>query len=400
MITYKFRLYPSNEQKEKLEETLDLCRWTYNHFLEKLNECEEVPSRYELQKELPKLKEEKPGLKQVHSKVLQMTLKKLYNNLKALSESKKNGYKVGKLRYKGKGWYKTFTYNQSGYKIKETNTRKNLLKLSKIGEIPIRMHRKVKGEIKNIVVKREQTGKWFASIVTDFQKDLSSGEGVVAIDLNTTNYLTDSNGLVIENPKYLEEKEERLRKEKQKLDRKQKGSNNYEKQRRRVAKKYEELRNARKDFLHKLSRAYVENYDTIILEDLSISDMCEDSFFAKSNLDTSWGKFKDYLKYKAESAGTEIILVNPENTTQICSNCGEKVSKNIWDREHKCPNCGFSTTRDHNSSLNILKKGLDSLGMGQAEVTPVDTGTSTDTNFVSASSVVESGSPLHTEAEA
>lgn len=400
MITYKFRLYPSNEQKEKLEETLDLCRWTYNHFLEKLNESEEVPSRYELQKELPKLKEEKPELKQVHSKVLQMTLKRLYNNLKALSESKKKGYKVGKLRYKGKGWYKTFTYNQSGYKIKETNTRKNLLKLSKIGEIPIRMHREVKGEIKNIVVKREQTGKWFASIVTDFQKNLSSGEGVVAIDLNTTNYLTDSNRLVIENPKLLEEKEERLRKEKQKLDRKQKGSNNYEKQRRRVAKKYEELRNARKDFLHKLSRAYVENYDTIILEDLSISDMCEDSFFAKSNLDASWGKFKDYLRYKAESAGTEIILVNPKNTTQTCSNCGEKVSKNIWDREHECPNCGFSTTRDHNSSLNILKKGLDSLGMGQVEVTPVDTGTSTDTNFVSASSVVESGSPFHTEAEA
>ena len=324
-----------------------------------------------------------------------MVLKRLYSNLKSLSESKKNGYKVGKLRYKGEGWYKTFTYNQSGYKIIKTNTRKNLLRLSKIGEIPIRMHREVKGEIKNVVVKREQTGKWFVSIVTDFQKDLSSGEGVVAIDLNTTNYLTDSNGLVIENPKYLEEKEERLRKEKQKLTRKEKGSNNYEKQRRKVAKKYEELRDARKDFLHKLSRAYVENFDTIILEDLSIKGMCEGSFFAKSNLDVSWGRFKDYLRYKAESADTKIVLVDPKNTTQVCSNCGEKVGKDVWDRGHSCPNCGFTTTRDHNSALNILKKGL---GGGQAEVAPVDTGTSTD--FVSASSVVESGSPFHTKAEA
>ena len=114
MITYKFRLYPSDEQEEKLEETLDLCRWTYNHFLEELNESEDVPSRYELQKELPKLKkEEKPELKKVHSKALQMVLKKLYSNLKSLSESKKNGYKVGKLRYKGEGWYKTFSCNKT-----------------------------------------------------------------------------------------------------------------------------------------------------------------------------------------------------------------------------------------------------------------------------------------------
>ncbi|OKY78394.1 MAG: IS605 OrfB-like transposable element containing RNAse H-like and Zn finger domain [Candidatus Methanohalarchaeum thermophilum] len=398
MIIYKLRMYPSDDQEEKLGETLELCRWIYNHFLKELNKSEEVPSRYELQKELPELKDKKPELKQVHSKVLQNVLRRLYSNLKALSDSKKNGYKVGRLRYKSKGWYKTFTYSQSGYKIKETKTRRDLIKLSKIGEIPIRKHRQVKNEIKNVFVKREQAGKWFVSIVTDFQKDLSGGEGVVATDLNTTNYLTDSDELVIENPKYLEEKEERLQKEKQKFDRKEKGSNKYEKQRKRVAKKYEELRDAKKDFLPSLSRVYIENYGTIILGDLSISDMFENSYFAKSNLDASLGRFRDYLRYKAESAGTKIIFVDPDNTTQTYSNCGEKVSKNIWDREHECPRCGFSTTRDHNSALNILKKGLDSLGKGQAEVTPVDTGTPAG-HFVSASSVVELGTPSHTEAE-
>ncbi|KXA92304.1 hypothetical protein AKJ66_04360, partial [candidate division MSBL1 archaeon SCGC-AAA259E22] len=141
----------------------------------------------------------------------------------------------------------------------------------------------------------------------------------------------------------------------------------------------------------KLTTAYVESYDTIILEDLSIDEMCEGSRYAKSNLDASWGLFKELLLYKAESAGVEIVFVDLEDTTQECSQCGSMVPKRIWNREHKCPECGFETTRDHNSALNIKKRGLNKLGRGRAESTPVYTGTSTLTH-VRTSSVVESGS--------
>jgi len=122
MIAYKFRLYPSKEQEEKLLKTLEICRWTYNYFLSIINESKKVPSRLKLQAELPKLKKEKPELEKVYSKVLQMVLHQLYSNLKALSKLKKNGKKVGRLRYKGK-WFKTFVYNQSGFKIIKTGKR-------------------------------------------------------------------------------------------------------------------------------------------------------------------------------------------------------------------------------------------------------------------------------------
>ena len=112
-LSYKYRLYPSSEDREKLENHLDLCRQVYNHFLMKLNESKEVTSRFDLQAELPELKQEWEELRDVHSKVLKMVLKQFYNNLKSLSKKKENGYKVGKLRYKAKMWFKTIEYNQS-----------------------------------------------------------------------------------------------------------------------------------------------------------------------------------------------------------------------------------------------------------------------------------------------
>ncbi len=391
MKTYKFRLYPDEKGREKLDQTLELCRQIYNHFLEELNDRDDVPPRTELQSQLPNLKEGWGELDSVHSKVLQMVLYRLYSNLRSLSERKKNGYKVGRLRFKGRGWFKTFTYNQSGFKIVKTGNRLDVLKLSKIGEIPIRIHREVKGKVKQITIKRAQSGKWFACIQTDHEENRESGEGVVGIDLNTENYLTDSDGNVVENPRFLEEKEEKLKKEHRNLSRKEKGSKNREKQRVKLGKAYEKLVNCRRDFIHKLTTAYVESYDTIILEDLNIDEMCEGSRYAKSNLSASWGLFKELLLYKAESAGVEVVLVDPKGTTQECNQCGSVVPKRIWNREHKCPECGFETTRDHNSALNIKKRGLNKLGRGQAESTPVDTGASTLTH-VRASSVVESGS--------
>lgn len=138
-LTYKFRLYPTGESEEKLLETLDLCRLIYNYFLSQWNGKDKIPSRLELQAQLPKLKREKLELNKVHSKVLQMVLYQLYSNLEALSQLKKNGKKVGRLRFKGRGRFKTFTYNQSGFKIVKTGKRLNLLHLSKIGDIPIRL---------------------------------------------------------------------------------------------------------------------------------------------------------------------------------------------------------------------------------------------------------------------
>lgn len=400
-LSYKYRLYPSDQDRNRLEEHLELCRQVYNYFLEELNKAESIPSRYKLQKQLPKLKQDREELKKAHSKVLQMVLKQLYDNLKSLSEKKKNGYNVGSLRYKGKGWYKTIEYNQSGFKLKKTDNRLDKLQLSKIGEIPVRVHREIKGEVKGVIIKQDKSDHWYAIFQTEqepVETDSTESDNIeaVGIDLGIQKFIVDSDGNRVEHPKNVEKADERLKKEQRNLSRKEKGSKNYEKQRKQVAQLHKKVKNRRMDFLHKLSNTYVKKYDTIVLEDLNISSMVEGDMNSKNTLDSSWRTFIELLMYKAEKAGTEVVLVDSKDTSKECSQCGIKTDKKLWQREHSCPSCGYKTDRDYNAAKNILGKGL-------AEVTPAETATPTEHKDqiqfcdISASCVIETGS-LNTKA--
>jgi putative transposase len=316
MLSYKFRLYPKKEQEEKLVETLELCRQTYNYFLAQWRD--KIPSRFELQSQLPKLKREKPELNKVYSKVLQMVLYQLYSNLKTLSRLKKNGKKVGRLRFKSKGRYKSFIYNQSGFKLIKTGKRLDILHLSKIGDIPIRVHRAVEGEIKQVIIKRYNSGKWFACICVEKEICVAQrkSERVVGIDVGVKHFLTDSDGRQIENPRFYQRTLERIRIIQHWLSRRKKGSKNYERQRVKLAKLYEKLTNQRDDFLHKLSKFYVSNYDVICVEDLSIGNMVRNHNLAQKILDASWGKFLQLLEHKAAGAGVRVVRVNPRGTSE------------------------------------------------------------------------------------
>jgi putative transposase len=365
-LTYKFRLYPKKEQEERLLETLDLCRLVYNYFLEQWNG--RIPSRLELQAYLPKLKREKPELKRVYSKVLQMVLYQLYSNLRALSQLKRNGKKVGRLRFKGKGWYKTFIYNQSGFKLIKTGKRLDLLHLSKIGDIPIKVHRAVEGEIKQVIIKRYNSGKWFACICVEKEKYVTQREPkrVVGIDVGIKHFLTDSDGREIENPRFYEKTLERIRVAQHWLSRKNKGSKNREKQRIKLAKLYEKLTNQRDDVLHKLSRFYINNYDVICVENLSIANMVRNRNLAQKILDASWGESLQLLEYKAESAGVRVVKVSPRGTSEGLS--------------YENP------LRDWISARRILMRGWNSPDL-PAEMEPLLV-------EIPASSIIEAGSPL------
>jgi len=317
-LTYKFRLYPKKEQEERLLETLELCRQTYNYFLAQWNGKDKIPSRLELQAQLPELKTEKPELNRVYSKVLQMVLCQLYSNLKALSQLRKNGKKVGKLRFKGKGWYKTFIYNQSGFKLIKTGKRLDILHLSKIGDVPIRVHRKVKGKIKQVIIKRHNSGKWFAYVCVEEETRVIKRElkKAVGIDLGIKHFLTDTEGRQIENPRLYEKTLERISVIQHWLSKRKKGSKNREKQRVKLAKLYEKLTNQRDDFLHKLSRFYANSYDVICVENLNTSNMARNHNLAQRILDASWGKFLQMLEYKAARAGARVVRVNPRGTSE------------------------------------------------------------------------------------
>jgi len=366
-LTYKFRLYPTEEQEEKLLWTLGKCRFVYNQMLAGLN-GQEKPNKYELKRKLPLLKEEYSELKGVYSQVLQNEVYRLFWNLKSLSQLKKNGKKVGKLRFKGKGWVKTFTYPQSGFKIVETRKRLNILHLAKIGNIPIRTHRKIEGKIKTLTIKKQASGKWVACFSVERSPQIENKEiqKAIGIDMGIKHFLTDSEGRQIENPKFYEKTLEKIKIEQKKLSRKKKGSKNREKQRVRLARPYEKLTNQRDDFLHKLSRFYAINYDLITVEDLQIANIVRNHRLAGKILDASWGKFLQLLEFKAERAGALVVKVNPRGTS----------------KEYRFGNLD----RDYNASLNILMRGWGSPEM-PVEMRPL--------RVIPASLIVEAGSPHH-----
>tara|TARA_Y100000034_G_C6896799_1_gene413632 strand:+ start:585 stop:1778 length:1194 start_codon:yes stop_codon:yes gene_type:complete len=373
ILTHKFRLYPNKKQKEKLLWTLNKCRQTYNFLLSELQQ-QKVIDRSQIQGILPDLKICEPELRSVYAKTLQYECYRLFSNLRGLSQSKKNSRKIGKLRFKGKNWFKTFTYNQYGFKLINNGKRHQILHLSKIGKIPIRIHRNVREKIKQVTIKKEQSGKWFASIIEEREEKIraQSIKNMAGIDLGLENFIYDSDGNKVENPKHLYKHSNKLSKLQKKLSKKKLKSKNRLKAKIKVAKQFEKVVNTRNDFLHKVSRYYISNYGAIALEDLRIIQMVHNKYLSKSILDASWSKFRQYISYKAERAGKLLLLVEPRGTTQRCSRCSNKVKKELWHRTHKCPYCNLEIERDYNSALEIKNLGLQQIGQELSKFKPVE----------------------------
>jgi putative transposase len=366
----RFKLYPNKEVEDKLYSNLRICSFVYNWCLEHNIWNDSV---------LPQLKEVYPDVKEVHSIVLQNVVHQVRDNIRALSELKKKGKKVGRLRHKSRH---SMIFEQTGFKIEG-----DMLRLSKIGAIPIVVSRSIEAPIKQIIIKHNKTHNWFAVVVSrtneiddwfafrrTYQKSAKPTFKAVGIDLNVSNFSTDSDGLVIEHPKNVKKAEKRLRRQQRKLSRNKKGSQNRKKQKRIVALVHERTENRREDFLHKSSRYYVDNYDVIALEDLSIVGLVQsgNGGLSKAILDASWGKFANYVLYKAENAGKYAVQVIAKGTTQECSVCGKEVPKDLSERTHRCPYCGSVMPRDYNSSLNIKLRGLEMVGWGTPEPSFLD----------------------------
>lgn len=366
MLSYRFRLYPSKQIEKILFQHLDLCRWLYNRLLEELNKAKaegQKLSQKDTQALIVKLKMEKPELGQVYSKVLQMVNYQLWNNIRALSALKKNGRRIGKLRFKGQ-WFKTLNYNQSGFRLEGKK-----LFLSKVGAVNIKLHRPIEGKIKGVFVKRELSGKWFAVFQCENRViPLDRNDRAIGLDMGVKHFLSDSDGRQIENPKYYGRSLEKLQKAHRALSRKRKGSKNRAKARVKLARVYEKVVNQRDDFLHKLSRFYVNNYDVICVEDLNITGMVRNHNLAQKILDASWSKFLQTLSYKAENAGRTLLKVNPRGTSR------EYIHGKL--------------DRDYNASLNILERGLAGLGrpFEPVEIKPLLVA-------IPASLIIEAGSP-------
>ena len=375
---YRFRIYPTEEQKILIAKTIGCSRFVFNYFLDLWNttyqETGKGLSYNSCSAMLPGMKKmnETIWLKEVDSISLQSSLKNLSDAFTRFYKKQND-----QPSFKGK------KNPVQSYTTKFVNNNISILtrqiKLPKLGLVNYANSREVKGRIISASVRMNVSGKYFVSVLCEeFIKELKKTNVSVGIDLGITHFLIMSDGTKVDNNKYFAKTYKSLAKEQRKLSHRARlakeqniklnDAKNYQKQKLKVARLHEKVKNQRSDFLNKLSTDVIKKHDIICLEDLSVKSMLRDSKFAKSISDVSWSEFVSKLVYKAEWYGKTIVKIDRYYpSTRVCSNClhndGEKP---LSIRKWTCPVCGAHHDRDINASINILIEGLRLLSLRTA----------------------------------
>lgn len=364
--SFKYRIYLTKGQRRILEQQLEECRWAYNETLAErkraYEERGETLRLYDTQAMLPIWKLTRPALKLVHSQVLQNISVRVDLAFQAFFRRVKAGDpEPGFPRFKGSGRYDSITYPQYGNGVRLEGER---LMLSKIGAVHVVLHRPVEGTPKTVTLTRSRTGKWFACFSCETEAEPLPPTGNIAgVDVGLSSFATLSDGQKIDNPRFYRRDEADLKRVQRRKDAAKNAQDWPEnaKQKGILAKIHERIANRRSDFAHKESRKLVNAYQVIVFEELAPMEMGRSRGMRKSILDVAWTQFIEMTVAKAAEAGRRVILVNPKNTTKLCSTCSEIVPKALRERVHACPRCGLVLDRDENAALNILQRGLQTL---------------------------------------
>jgi putative transposase len=364
------RLYPSQEQQIQLAQAFGCARWWWNYALNKsietYKETGKGLTRAALNAFLPTLKkaEETIWLADCYSQVLQATTLNLTTAYKNFFDGRARF-----PRFKSKHGKQSLQYPQN-VKIVDSNVKLP----GNIGVVKAKIHRLIEGKIKTVTVSKTPSGKYFASILTELEEEtptITEGK-IYGIDLGLKHFAVVTDGKKIskyDNPKHLAKHEKNLKRKQKKLARKQKGSNSRNRYRKVVAKVYERVSNSRQDFLHKLSYKLVSDSQAVIVENLHVKGMVRNHKLAKSISDAGWGTFTNFLAYKLERKGGELIEIDRWfPSSKLCSNCFYQVSEMPLDvREWTCPHCGTHHDRDGNAAINIRAEGIRMLALTCAE---------------------------------
>ncbi len=357
---YKYRIFPTEDQKNLINNIFGQVRFVYNLGLEtkisaytgnkKNIDC------FDLMKQIVELKDnECAWLNESPAQALQMSLRNLDNAYTNFFRGS------GFPKFKSKHGNQSFQLPQGVHLSKD---QKQIF-IPKLKLVDIDLYREFKGEIKTVTVSRTTTNKYFVSILVDNHtpnptKKPINDSTTVGLDLGIKDFVITSDGKKFENQEFLKSAQAKLRVAQRSLSRKKKGSNHYNKQKTVVALINEHVRNQRQDYLHKISSYLIQNYDTICLEDLNVKGLVKNHNLARAISDMGWSEFRSMLEYKAEWYGKNISVIGRfDPSSKACSCCGQ-INKELKlsDRSWICTNCNTNHDRDVNAAINIKNFGL------------------------------------------
>jgi len=363
---FKFRLLPNKEQAVLLAKTFGCVRFVYNKMLAERIEAYE---KYKDDKEAlskvkhptpAKYKDEFPFLKEVDSLALanaQMNLQRAYKNFFSGTTKFPN--------FKNRKAKQTYTTNVVNENIWLENGH---IKLPKLTYMKLKQHREIPAhhEIKSCTISQTKTGKYYISILTEYEKEIKpvTIQKAVGLDFAMNGlYVESEQGEKANYPRFYRQSLDKLAKEQRILSRRKKDSSRWEKQRLKVAKLQEKIANQRMNFLHHKSKELATNFDAVVIEDLNMKGMSQALNFGKSVHDNGWGMFTTFLAYKLKEQGKQLVKIDRWfPSTKKCSSCGTENTMKLSERTYRC-SCGYEADRDYNSAINIRNEGLRLLGV-------------------------------------
>lgn len=365
-LRYRYRIYPTNQQKTALAQLFGCCRFVWNdalaHCQKEYQENKKKPKGGDLSKRLTELKkeEETVWLGEVSAIPLQQSLRDLdqaYSNFFNSCKGKRKGKKVKPPKFKKRKSKQSARFTDNGFKICPNS---DYVYFAKIGKIKVIWSRELPAIPSSATLIKDSADRYFVSFVVEYNPEfLPENNNSVGIDLGITDFATLSNGEKIKSPKPLKKQLTRLRRLQKNLSRKEKGSNRREVARKKLAKLHAKISDTRNDFLHKLSTKIINENQVIVLEDLNVSGMMKNRKLARAISDLGWRSFRTMLEAKALIYGRDFRVIDRWTpTSQTCSHCGFKGGKKELNvREWTCLNCGTNHDRDVNASKNILVAG-------------------------------------------
>jgi putative transposase len=322
-----------------------------------LPELRDNPDYFSQKKTLPQLKKTHPWYSEIYSQVLQDVVKRVKVTFDRFLKGDSNGKRSGRPRFKPRNRYRTFTYPQ----MKDGCLQGNLIDLPKLGKIKVILHRPLPEgfQVKTASVTKKADGYYLTlsledPTVPEVKPDINPSS-LVGIDMGLKEFLATSEGEVVAIPRHYRKAHKRLRVIHKRVSRRAKGSNRRHKAVKQLGRQHKKVADKRKDFHFKTANHLLSKFDVIAHEDLNVKGLARTKL-AKSVLDAGWKAFLSILANKAENAGLLVVPVSAHNTSQDCSNCGEKVPKKLHIRWDDCPHCGCSLDRDHNAAINVKKR--------------------------------------------